>query len=550
MSKNEMTIPSKNNISQIVFSNKLFFIFGILVVLLYALIVVALPLVSQFLIDELLGATIVSQVYTSIIVFFVVCMLQPLLYFIKERIFIALSENVSYKLRIKLFYQLSILPIEYYSTHNYGEISTKIISDSLNIGSFVYTICNGLIASVISILCIVVAMFLQSIILSTIILIAVVIYVVVSFFVSKRFQSYSSRGIALAENMQNSIKTSFDNIILTKTFLIEKHHNQKFDTLVTNTKHNNLKIRKISSLFNVVNMAISTLALSIIYGIGALMVIDKTMSLGTVIAMGLFFQSLSIPITQLISSNISYNQVKPCIKRISNLLDETSESGDIQINPQNLSIKMTDVCFQYPDSDNPILNKFNLEISSAGKYGIIGHSGCGKSTVAKLILGLYGIESGNIQVFGENIVGVDKNSLRNNISYVEQETELLNDSILSNLTVGNILATKEEVIQACKLIGIHDKIIALDDGYDSILSDKVNLSVGEKRRISIARALLKKAQIYIFDEPEVSIEEEFKDALLKIFDSLSKDKIVLVITHNSDLLESFHSKIYIEHFAK
>jgi len=456
-----------------------------------------------------------------------------------------MSETVSYKLRIKLFDKLSSLPIDYYMSHNYGELSTKIISDSSSIGSFLYTVCSSLVSSIVSIVFILVAMFLQSVILSAVILVAFVVYVVASFFVARRFKVYAKKGLVLSEKMQNNIKTSFDNAVLIKTFLIEQYRNSEFDALVTDTKKNNIKVKKVSNLFSVVTMAISTLALCVIYGAGALMVIDGMLTLGVVIAMGMFFQSLTMPIAAIISSNINYNQVKPSIQRINNLLSEDSEKGDLPIDTTNLTIKFDGVYFRYPNSQNLVLQDFSFCINSSGKYAIVGKSGGGKSTIAKLLLGIYLAQSGTIQVFGQDIDTLDKQLLRQNISYVEQDVELLQDSIINNLKVGNRQASIQQVVQVCQSVGIHQKISSLEQGYDSIINDKINLSGGEKRRLSIARALLKQAKIYIFDEPEVSIEHDFKEQLLQIIDKLALNSIVILITHNTQMIGSFDSIIYI-----
>lgn len=146
-------------------------------------------------------------------------------------------------------------------------------------------------------------------------------------------------------------------------------------------------------------------------------------------------------------------------------------------------------------------------------------------------LWLYRPERGAIYINGKDINNIPVNLLRKNISFVSQDIDLFNSSIKENIKCGNPDATDEEIIDICKKVKIHEKIMSLDDGYDSIITERVNLSGGEKQRVAIARALIKKPAIFIFDEPMSALDPENEAKIKEILESIANDRIVIVIAH-------------------
>ena len=528
-------------VRNIIKNNKLLCYGGCLISILFCIAVTLMPLISQYLIDVVLSTSQREQVYYGVLIFFAVCILQPCLYAIKEKIFVRLSERITYNLRLDSFRKLSNLPLTYYETHNYGEISVKTISDTREIGSFIYVLFSSLITSVLSIICIFIAMFLQSWFLSLIIVGLFVIYVVLNIRIAKKLKNYSKESIKLSEIMQGTIKHTFDNATLMKVFAANTIYKNKATEIVSDMQNNNLLIRNTSNRLNAMSMSITAIALCIVYGIGAIMIIDNMTTIGIVISMGLFFQSLSSPLSSLVRCNIGFNRVKPSIERINELLEEKEETGEMVLENIKPSIQFNNVDFRYPQTSEDVISGFSMEINTNGCYAICGESGCGKSTIAKLIMGLYEPQNGEVKVFDVNTKDLNKIWLRNHIGYIPQDVELTNDTILNNLRISNTNLSMEKVIEICKMLKIHEKIMSLPDDYYSFVNEKINLSGGERRRIGIARAILSKMPIYIFDEAETYLEENFQLILKNLFNILGKESIVVVITHNKKLVENFNN---------
>ena len=198
--------------------------------------------------------------------------------------------------------------------------------------------------------------------------------------------------------------------------------------------------------------------------------------------------------------------------------------------PKDSSVLVKDVSFGYDDKE--ILHDVNLEIKANSQIALVGPSGAGKSTIAKLIASLWDPNKGDIYIGGANIKDLTLEDYNKMVSYVSQNNYLYNVSIKENIKMGNLEATDEDVIEVCKKCGVHDFIINLENGYDTIVGDAgSHLSGGERQRISIARAMMKNSKIVILDEATAYTDPENEAIIQKSIASLVKDKTVIVIAH-------------------
>jgi len=210
-----------------------------------------------------------------------------------------------------------------------------------------------------------------------------------------------------------------------------------------------------------------------------------------------------------------------------NRLDRPKESKGI---PSDSSISIKDVSFGYEDEE--VLHDINLEIKPNSQIALVGPSGAGKSTIAKLIASLWDPNKGDILIGGVNIKDLTLEDYNKLVSYVSQSNYLFNVSIMENIRMGNLNATDEEVIEVCKKCGIHDFIMNLENGYNTVVGDSgSHLSGGERQRISIARAMMKNSKIVILDEATAYTDPENEAIIQRSLASLIKDKTVIVIAH-------------------
>ena len=209
------------------------------------------------------------------------------------------------------------------------------------------------------------------------------------------------------------------------------------------------------------------------------------------------------------------------------------------------NIKFENASFKYLKDENQILNTINLDIPGKKMTALVGHSGAGKTTILNLIPRFYNINSGDIKIDNQSIYNSTVYSLRNNISLVSQDTTLFDDTIKNNIGYANLNASYEEIIEAANFSFANEFIEKLPNKYDTIIGENgVRLSGGEKQRISIARAILKKSPIILLDEATSSLDAETEDKIQKAINFLTKGRTTIVIAHRlSTILNS--DKIFV-----
>ena len=194
--------------------------------------------------------------------------------------------------------------------------------------------------------------------------------------------------------------------------------------------------------------------------------------------------------------------------------------------------------FAYPGSGIKACDRVSLNLLQGSINALVGPSGGGKSTIAQLLLHFYEIDEGSIKIGGVDIREVTHAELVKNIAYVFQDSFIFNDTIENNIRMGNENASREDVISAAKAANIHDMIMALPKGYDTVVSDSTGLSGGEKQRIAIARAMLKDAPIVILDEATAYADAENEARIQQAFSRLSKGKTVIMIAHRLKTIQN------------
>lgn len=292
-------------------------------------------------------------------------------------------------------------------------------------------------------------------------------------------------------------------------------------------------IIKVTSNFQFISGSVTDLFNVIFFALGSLLVYLNSLSIASFVVLYTyksridnllnFYNSFVMYVKNF---NLSATRV---FEVIGDTFDKESDKGK-DINKLNGKIEFKDVSFAY-DKDN-VLNKINFTINKGERIGFVGSSGSGKSTIFKLLTKLYSLEEGHILIDGEDINNISNKTLRKNISLIPQNPYIFNFSVLDNLKIGNLDASCDEVIDACKKADIYDVIMNLDDKFNTFVGEGgVMLSGGEKQRLAIARTLLTKSNIILFDEATSALDNVTQDKVQKAIYGLDKDKTILIIAH-------------------
>ena len=365
----------------------------------------------------------------------------------------------------------------------------------------------------------------------------------------KRIGKISTEAQVEAGVLTSHLIEVFKNHKIIKIFQQEDQENLRVIRFINSLKE---KSKKISIIFVRATPIMETLTgimIAILIYFSAKLILNDELEVNNffsfLAAMMLAYQ----PVRSLATLNMAINQGLSSAKRVLPIIDiknEISENEDsIDLNIKNANIKFENVSFQYKKKDKEVLKSINIEILGGKMNALVGHSGAGKSTILNLIPRFFNCTKGNIFIDDQSIYSAKINSLRKNISLVSQDTTLFDDTIKNNIAYANPKATDEEIMEAAKNSFADEFIERLPDKYLTQIGENgVRLSGGEKQRLSIARAILKKTPIILLDEATSSLDAETESKIQKGLSYLTKNKTTLVIAHRlSTILNS--EKIFV-----
>ena len=341
----------------------------------------------------------------------------------------------------------------------------------------------------------------------------------------------------------------FKNHKLIKIFQKESFEKNRADEYLTQLKEKNQKIQTVYVRMSPIMETLTGIMIAILIFYSGILIskgeLDINNFFSFLAAMMLAYQ----PVRSLSTLNMVLNQGLSAASRIMPIIDQkkmindSSDAKDIKV--KNSEIEFKDLNFSYESEGEQTLNSINLEFKGGKMTSLVGHSGSGKSTIMNLIPRFYDSQSGDITIDKQSIYKTTINSLRKEISMVSQETTLFDDTIKNNIKYAKEDATAEEVLNVSKLSFCDEFINKLPDKYETIIGENgVRLSGGEKQRLSIARAMLKKSSIILLDEATSSLDSETESKIQEALKVLTKDKTTIVIAHRlSTILNS--SNIYV-----
>jgi ATP-binding cassette subfamily B protein len=325
-------------------------------------------------------------------------------------------------------------------------------------------------------------------------------------------------------------------IVTVRSFAMEDNEKMRF---MKNVRRANVKVSKgvyYDSIIGSSQKFVVVLARIAAIGAGTFLIIRHEMTIGTLVAFLSYISSLFGPVTSLTNTYRVLKNATVSLEHIFGILDNQEYIGDkpdaVKLNNIKGEIKFDHVSFRYRNSKNYLLNDINFKINPGQSVAIIGPSGSGKSTIIKLIQRFYDPENGSISLDGIDLKSIKQKSLRNSIGIVLQEPLLFNESIRNNIAYGRKDASLEEIIEAAKIANIHERIMEMPEGYNSVAGERgSNLSLGERQRIAIARAVLLDPPILILDEATASLDVEVEASVQKAIERVTKNRTTITIAH-------------------
>ena len=461
---------------------------------------------------------------------------------------------------VKIHYQMAMHNTLFAHNHKHSssffdtEQSGVILAKTHNLVSNTYQIFSSLRAFILphlgAFIITFTLLFNISISLGATLIVLTTINLVISYYVYKKIKTYAKKTSNEGSKVIGILADSIANARLVKNTASLYHERKKLRHQINNfirTKKQESHIAGISNTQNTLLILLfTTLNLSIIicfYYYQNLSLEHIILSTTLIIKLNDSIFTTTEIFDRLI---IQKAQIDDALELLYRPFDITDIPNAKQLKVKENSITFKNISFQY-NKDRPLFKNLNLEIKPNEKVGLVGLSGSGKSTLIKLILRSYNLNKGKITISNQDISKVTQFSLHQSISLISQEPCLFNRSIMDNLKFANKSATTEEIIKACKLAHIHDTIIKMPNGYDSIIGERgVKLSGGERQRISIAQAILKNTPILILDEATSALDSDSEKNIEKALKNIMKNKTVISIAHRLSTLKNMDKIIVLD----
>lgn len=391
-----------------------------------------------------------------------------------------------------------------------------------------------------------VKMFMSNWILACFSIVPMTLIAVVSVLVGRIMKQKFKERQEAYEALSDFTQENFSGIAVVKAFVKEIHEIRHFDKINEENRTKNINFVKFATLLNVLLTAIISSIFVVLFAGGAYFVIHgymgKPFSTGQMLEFIGYFDAVIWPfmaVAQLINMRA---QAKASLSRIDEFLDEKIEICDIDvedIDQINGKIEFRDLTFHYPDGQEQVLKNISFVIPKGTMVGIIGRTGCGKTTIVDLLLRTYNLEDGQIFIDDKDIMHIPYKKVRDHIGYVPQDNFLFSDTISNNIAFAYETIDEECVVSAAKLADVHNNIVEFQEQYNTILGERgVTLSGGQKQRVSIARALVKNPAILIFDDSVSAVDTKTEETILKNLRELRKGKTTIMIAHRISTVQS------------
>ena len=481
-----------------------------------------------------------SQFIIFGITLFALALTSGFFLFLMRQTIIVMSRHIEFDQKNELYAHYQTLDASFYKNNSTGDLMNRISEDIGKVRMYTGPAIMYLINTFATVLIVLVFMLkinwqLTLLVFAPLPLLSFVIYKV-SDLINKR-STIVQQGLS---KLTSHAQETFSAIRVIKAYAREKHYVSELETLNTDFKKQNLRLAIVEAFFQPVLVLMIGVSVIATVWFGGHLVIDKTIEPGNITEFILYVYKLTWPFASLGWVTSLIQRASASQTRINEFLNTKSTIVNTPEIKQKIEgyIELKNVGFIYADSKIEALKNLNLKIEKGKTIGIKGQIGAGKSTLANLLTRMYDTTSGDIYIDNKPIKKFDLFELRKSIGYVPQEVFLFSDTIRNNIAFStNHTYSESEIIQAAKDAGVYENIMAFPEGFDTVVGERgVTLSGGQKQRISIARAIISRPQILIFDDCLSAVDVETEELILNNLKSIMKDKTSIIISHRDSAL--------------
>jgi len=461
--------------------------------------------------------------------------ISAVLSFIQGWIMTGISQKLSFRLRKEISEKINRMPLEYFESRTVGEVLSRITNDVDTLGQSLNQSITQLITSVTTIIGVLIMMLTISPLMTLIALIILPVSGVLIVFVIKKSQKFFMTQQEYLGKINGQVEEVYSGQNIVKAFNREKAVVEEFDATNVVLYESAWKSQFLSGLMQPIMMFVGNLGYVAVAVSGSLLAIKGAIEVGDIQAFIQYVKNFTQPITQLAQVSNMLQSTAAAAERVFEFLNEEEEDLGVA-NPVKLENVEGKVSFEHVhfgyNPDKIIINDFNCEVEPGQMVAIVGPTGAGKTTIIKLLMRFYDVNTGSIKLDGHDLRDFNRSELRESFGMVLQDTWLFKGTIMENIRYGRLQATDEEVIEAAKAAHAHHFIQTLPGGYNMELNeDASNVSQGQKQLLTIARAILADNRVLILDEATSSVDTRTEARIQKAMNNLMKGRTSFVIAH-------------------
>ena len=455
--------------------------------------------------------------------------------YIQGFIMSGISQKVSYNLRKAISEKINRMPLKYFDSKTHGEVLSRVTNDIDTLSQNLNQSLSQVISSTTTIIGVLIMMLSISVQMTLVSLIMLPVSMILIMLVVKKSQKYFKQQQEYLGHVNGQVEEVYGGHNIVKAFNKENDVIEEFNKLNEELYNSAWKSQFLSGMMMPIMSFIGNLGYVLISIMGGYLAIKKTIEVGDILSFTQYVRNFTQPLSQTAQIANVMQSMAAAAERTFEFLNEDEEVqfAENPVNPDEIKgeVSFENVHFGYTE-DKTIINDFSVEIKQGQKVAIVGPTGAGKTTIVKLLMRFYDINSGTIKIDGRDINDFNRGDLRSIFGMVLQDTWLFNGSIIDNLRYSKLDASDEEVIKAAKLAHVDNFVKTLPDGYNMELNEEANnISQGQKQLLTIARAILADPKILILDEATSSVDTRTEVLIQKAMENLMEGRTSFIIAH-------------------
>ncbi len=489
-------------------------------------------------------------IISSLVILFLALLKGLFMFFMRQTI-IVMSRHIEYDQKNEVYDHYQKLDAGFFKTHSTGDLMNRIAEDVSRVRMYTGPTLMYFINLASTIAFCVFFMFKENAMLTLYVLAPLPLLAITIYTVNTIINKKSEKVQALLSDLTTNAQESYSAIRVIKSFVQEKAMLGFFKKNSEDYRKNTVNLAKVEAIFFPSMTLMIGLSTLVTIFIGGRYVMEGKIGVSTIVEFVIYINMLTFPVSAIGWTASMIQRAAASQKRLNQFLQTEPTIQDIENVPPVLlkgDIIFHDVSFTYPHTGIKALQHFSLTVKEGEKVLILGRTGSGKSTLAQLLLHYYDADEGKIMIGKTNIKDIPLKNLREQISYVPQDVFLFSDTVSNNISFGlSAPATQKEVQQSAKYASVHNEILGLDKGYDTLVGERgVTLSGGQKQRISIARALIKEPHIMLFDDCLSAVDSKTENEIIRHLYDVLQNKTAIMITHRIFTVLNFDKIVIIE----